>query len=125
MLSAVRHLARPLSLVALLALIAPSWAECRPRGGAAPDDGMSCCMKTGGGQGTVDSGCCAVRRAPESQQAPATKVTVRTAPAPLDLAADHAMVGAIPAFTGGFHSPALECGSPGLPLYLRLSVIRR
>ena len=125
MLSAFRCLARPLSLVALLALLAPSWAECRPRGGAAPHDGMSCCMRTGGEQGTLDSGCCTVRRAPESQQAPATKVTVRTAPAPLDLAADDAMGPAVPAFAAGLRALALESGSPGPPLYLRLSVIRR
>ena len=86
---------------------------------------MSCCMKTGGEQGKVDSGCCTVRRAPESQQVPATKVTVRTAPAPLDLAADNAMGVAVPALTVGIHPFALEFGSPGPPLYLRLSVIRR
>jgi hypothetical protein len=125
MLSAVRYLARPLSLVALLALLTPSWAECRPSGGSGPHDGMSCCLKAGGEQGTLNSGCCTVRRAPESQQAPATKVTVRTAPAPLDAAADNAMGVATAAFTVRFQPFAFESGPPGPPLYLRLSVIRR
>ncbi len=125
MLTAFRYLARPLSLVALLALLAPGWAECRPRAGAAPHDGMSCCMKTGGEQGAVDSGCCTVRRAPESQQTPATKVTVRTAPAPLDAAADAAVGSAAATITTAFRALAIESGPPGPPLYLRLSVIRR
>ncbi len=125
MLSTFRFIARSLSLVALLALVAPSWAHCRPLSGAASHSGMSCCMKVESNQGKLDSGCCTVRRAPESEQAPATKVTVRTAPAPLDAPAEATLPTSATPLTAAFHAIAIESGPPGPPLYLRLSVIRR
>ncbi len=124
MLSTFRVLGRPLGLMALLALVSPSWAECRPAG-TATHGGMSCCMKVESAQGMLDSGCCNVRRAPESEQSPATKGTVRTAPAPLGAPAEAPAVSAAPAFAIAGLAAAIDSGPPGPPLYLRLSAIRR
>jgi hypothetical protein len=72
MLATFRLIARPLSFVALLTLLIPSWAECRPLAGAEVESGMSCCAQDNLQQGKLDSGCCTVGRAPEPQQVPAT-----------------------------------------------------
>ena len=125
MFASLRLIARPLSLVALFALLAPGWAECRPPAGAASHAGMSCCMKLESEQGKMSSGCCTLRRAPESQQAPATKVTVRTAPEPRDAPAEATIAAAAAPFPTSLHLAAIEAGPPGPPLYLRFSVIRR
>lgn len=124
MLATFRFIARPLSCVALLALLTPSWAECRPLAGAAVESGMSCCTQDNLQQGKLDSGCCTVSRAPESQQVPATTAKAGTAPLSIDAPAE-ATVTTAAALTLAPRDIGLASGPPGPPLYLRLSVIRR
>jgi hypothetical protein len=124
MLATFRWIARPLSVIALLALLAPSWAECRPLAGAARQNGMSCCMKTDAPQGQIDSGCCRVDQTKESPQVPGTAVTGRTAPLSIDAPAA-APLAATMVIAPARHTSAIDTEPPGPPLYLRLSVIRR
>lgn len=124
MLATFRLIARPLSFVALLTLLIPSWAECRPLAGAEVESGMSCCAQDNLQQGKLDSGCCTVGRAPEPQQVPATTAKAGAAPSSIDAPAE-ATVTAAAALTPTPLGIGVASGPPGPPLYLRLSVIRR
>lgn len=124
MLPFFRLIARPLTVVTLLVTLLPAWAQCGPLVATANSDRMSCCMKTEAQQGILDSGCCSVRRAPESPRVPATAATGRTVPVSIDVTP----APVAPLATDAVRSLAdvnAESGPPGLPLYLRLSAIRR
>jgi hypothetical protein len=124
MLPFFRFIARPLTVVTLLVTLLPGWAQCGPLVATASADRMSCCMKTEAQQGMLDSGCCSVRRSPESPRVPATAATSGTVPASTGVTP--APAAPLPADAArSLADVNAESGSPGLPLYLRLSAIRR
>ena len=123
MLPFIRFIARPLIAVTLLVTLLPGWAQCGPLAATASADRMNCCMKTEAQQGMLDSGCCSVRRSPESPRVPSTAAASGTVTV---------QIGVTPASVFPLVTAArlladvnAESAPPGLPLYLRLSAIRR
>lgn len=126
MLSNLRRIARPSSIVLLLAFVAPQVpAECQALAGASGDS-MSCCIKAGSDRETFDSTCCSVQpTTPAPDRAPAPVPAERHSEGKLSGASTPPGPGAAPISPAVSSSTVMGAGPPADRLYLRLSVIRR
>jgi hypothetical protein len=120
-MSSIRRLTRPFTVVLLGLLLAPIAVDCcEVTSGRA--DGLACCMK-GDGSSALNADCCGVEQAPAQQ--PPAGVAVRTDTTPINtlLVFVGFSVG-VAEQTFSIRKPD-AISLPGVPLYLRLSSLRR
>jgi hypothetical protein len=125
MVSVIRHLARPLSALLLVVLLAPAAVvECAGTalGGM---DAVTCCHRSTD-VAAMDPNCCAMRQhAPEPTQ-PATPVASGSSDQSFAVALLPAVVPVVVAPSVSAFAETVNTGPVPLdPLYLRLSAIRR